>query len=575
MSIDDNILRYMPQTLSIENILHNFGMQFSIKVQEAKHSCDFTAISAAPTPTTPQQSLYITLPNEEVIKYIISKLKTRKGPGYDGVEVKDIKNANQNLIKFITSAIRNYIQRGIFPQCLKTSIVRPIYKGGAHKDVSNYRPISILSVLDKIFERYLSIVLINYLQEFDILDCRQYAYQKGKGVENLLADLSDYINTNLSQRLYTIGLFFDLSKAFDVLDHKILLEKLENIGIRGKMLNLFASYLNKRLFCVKIDGKLGEKVNIDSGVPQGSILGPLLFIIYLNDLFPHIKVAKILIFADDILILYQHKDLNLCSTRMQSEADAFNEWAHDNGLVINRKKTVGMLFCTKAMKPEILPKIKIHKTTCLHNFQVNCDCDYIDFVSTTKYLGVFIDDDFGWMTHVNHVKNKMRSVIREIKLAKSRLSGDALRTIYFSLAYSHLTYGISAWGHACPSALSQLQEKLLYTMASKKQLKTHDGNLFKIWQVLPLNLIFEKHICILKYFDAEHGIRRMHSYQTRTALNEPLFEPVAKNKHHERTWNYIIPRIWNKLPLNLKSISDKKRAKDNINLWYLNQVTSS
>jgi hypothetical protein len=115
------------------------------------------------------------------------------------------------------------------------------------------------------------------------------------------------------------------------LDHKKLLEKLENIGIRGKMLDLFASYLNKRLFCVKIDGRLGVKVNIDSGVPQDSILGPLLFIIYLNDLFPHINVAKILVFADDIPILYQHKDLNRCSTRMQLEADAFNEWAHDNG----------------------------------------------------------------------------------------------------------------------------------------------------------------------------------------------------------------------------------------------------
>jgi hypothetical protein len=224
------------------------------------------------------------------------------------------------------------------------------------------------------------------------------------------------------------------------------------------------------------------------------------------------------------------------------------------------------------MRPKEYPKIIAHSTDCLHNCCINCDCKNITFVNSTKYLGIIIDEDFTWAQQIKKISNKIRSVIKEVKLAKSRLCTESLRTIYFALAYSHLTYGISAWGHATLTPLINLQEKLLYVMASKTQLKTNDNNVYKIWNVLPLNLAFDQIILTLKYFDQNHGVPRVHNYRTRTALNKPLIMPKSLNKYQERTWKYIMPRLWNKLPSELKNYQTHETAKENIKLWFLMQI---
>jgi len=358
-SIDENIIRYMPQTLTMQDILHSFGEQFSTKVNDLRHICDFTAMRGRAPDAAVPHSLSLPPANDVAIEYIIEKLKKRKGPGHDKIEVNDVKNASATLRKLIVKIINESIQTGIYPTSLKQAIVRPIYKGGAHKNPANYRPIAILSVIDKIFERYIDINLSNYLNKYEIIDSRQFAYQKGKGVDNLFADLSDYVNTNLSKKEHTLALFLDMSKAFDVLDHDLLLKKLEHIGIRGSLLSLFSTYLKDRSFSIKVDGKHSKFYKAESGVPQGSILGPKLFLIYLNDLLKHLKGVKILIFADDILILCSSSDLKNCVEILQSQFDILCEWAHDNKLIINTKKTLAMHFCSKQMHAQFLHKLQL------------------------------------------------------------------------------------------------------------------------------------------------------------------------------------------------------------------------
>jgi Reverse transcriptase (RNA-dependent DNA polymerase) len=415
--------------------------------------------------------------------------------------------------------------------------------------------------------------LTNYLKEFKVIDCRQFAYQKGKGVNQLLDDFSNHVNKNLSQKKHVLALFFDLSKAFDVLDHEILLKKLKSIGIRGKVLSLFESYLNLRQFCVKVDGKHSKFFHLNSGVPQGSILGPKLFLLYINDLFKHLKNVKILIFADDILILADDPNLETCILKLQDGANKLVEWAHDNALILNRKKTVGMHFCANTVRPSDSPKIKIHSIDCIHNFEIDCKCETAKFVQeNNRYLGVYIDADMSWASHIKHLKNKLRSVIKEVKIAKGRLNANALRTIYFSLAYSHISYGISAWGNVNLTQIQNLQDKLLRIMSTKKQLQDHKDDVYKIWQVLPVKMTHELVVALLKYFDKEQGVRRIHSYQTRTAANEPLVMPMSQNKYHERTWEYIVPRIWNKIPQNLKSFNTHATAKEHIKNWFMSLV---
>jgi hypothetical protein len=257
LSIDDNILRYAPKTLSLDDILKSFGDQFSTNVQNMLHSCDLKCMPSSEN-VIQLQSMRLPLANLSVLEYIINKLKKRKGPGNDQITVWDLQHLSKNktfmdcLLKIINDSIKN----GIYPESLKVSITRPIYKGAAHKDPANYRPIAILSVLDKVLERYIDMRITDYIQEFNILDVRQWAYQKNKGAEMLLADLSNYINNNMSKNEHTLAIFIDYSKAFDTLNHSKLLKKLEEIGVRGPALSLLKSYLTNRSFRVKIDGKL-------------------------------------------------------------------------------------------------------------------------------------------------------------------------------------------------------------------------------------------------------------------------------------------------------------------------------
>jgi exonuclease III len=572
-SIDDNILHYMPASLSTDDILQKFGEQFSLNVKNLRHACSFTAAIPHAQPYIAKQSIYIPPADLGIVEYIVKKLKLKKGPGFDKVGVRDVKNAGENFHIFLKNQMNTCLKLGDFAASLKIAITRPLYKGGAHKDFNNYRSIAILSVQAKIFESYLDIHLTNYLKEFKILDCRQFAYQKGKSVNLLLADLSSYINENLSNKEHTIGVFIDYSKAFDVLDHEILIQKLENIGIQGRFLALFKSYLANRKFIVKLANEFSDLFDLESGVPQGSILGPKLFIIYINELFKYLKIVKILIFADDILILYKHKVFSICQKYVQEDLDVLNNWSHNNKLIINVKKTVCMHFCLKTMRADLRPALILHTTECMHKLNVDCACENLTVVSTLKYLGVTLDDEFNWMPQIKNVCNKMRSIIKEIKLTKSKLTPTALRIVYFSLAHSHLIYGLPAWGTANLTPLKTLQEKLLITMSSKAQLKK-EPNVHKLWNVLKLDDLYELTVLTLKYFDPNHGAKREHSHFTRTAVTNPLIMPLSQNKYHERTWDYIMPRLWNKLPPELKNLNSVNSVKEKLKDLYHSQLNS-
>ena len=237
-------------------------------------------------------------------------LKKNKAPGYDDISSNVIINIFPAIKNVIFDIFKKSVSQGIFPEKLKIAKVTPIYKSDDTHIVSNYRPISILPAFSKILEKIIYNRVFKYFTDNSLFYKKQFGFRNKHSTEHAILQLIDDIHKSFNQGKYTLGIFIDLSKAFDTVDHTIMLDKLNTYGIKGRTLNWFKSYLNGRVQYVNLGdrGKTDELL-IKCGVPQGSILGPLLFLIYVNDLFNASDILNPIMFADDTNLLYSHKNI--------------------------------------------------------------------------------------------------------------------------------------------------------------------------------------------------------------------------------------------------------------------------
>ena len=238
------------------------------------------------------------------IKDAICNLKNSNSSGYDEITTKFVKLSSPILIPALEKILNLSLSSGIYPSNLKTAKVIPIYKKGDSKSINNYRPISILSTLNKIFEKILYARLVNYIEKFDLFYKYQFGFRTNHSTEHALIEIVDQIRLSIDKNQLTCGIFIDLSKAFDTVDHNILINKLDHYGIRGNALNLFRSYLSNRKQYTVIENNKSQTNNINCGVPQGSVLGPLFFLLFINDLPNCCPTGKVRIFADDTNVFF-------------------------------------------------------------------------------------------------------------------------------------------------------------------------------------------------------------------------------------------------------------------------------
>jgi hypothetical protein len=512
-------------------------------------------------------SLFSTDPSE--IIRVVSKFPNKCSSGFDGIPMHIMKSSIDFIAEPISKMVNSSLQMGIFPDLLKIAKVCPVFKDGDPRLFTNYRPISILPSFSKIFEKIISDRLIAYLEKNRILSTNQFGFRKNHSTYMAIADMYDKISSAIDENKYSIGIFIDLSKAFDTIDHSILIKKLEHYGVRGIPLKLFMNYLTNRKQYVVYNNVSSGLSNICCGVPQGSILGPLLFILYVNDISNSSNILHFILFADDTNLFCSDYNIKDLVSTVNCELSKLCEWFRTNRLSLNIKKTNYILFGSKR-KPGSSEDLKV----CLDGAQ-------IVRVEHTKFLGIFVDEKLNWQKHVTHVSQKISSSIGLLSRARKILPLYLLRVLYHAMVYPYLMYCNIVWGCASFQTLNSIiiLQKRVIRIISGSPFRATTSPIFKRYKLLKFVDIRKVQAAMFmfrfksgllpeacqSYFCFSNPNRR---YETR---NVNLFQiPLSRTDVRKKSINVYGPEVWNELPIDLKMATSIYMLKRDL----INQILS-
>ena len=489
-------------------------------------------------------SIFITPVDYQEILKIVANMKNKLSTGPDDISPRIIKTTITSILKPLTYIINESLQRGEVPNSMKIAKVIPVYKKNDPNQFTNYRPISLLSSFSKILERTVHNRVFNFLQNKNLLNKSQYGFRTNHSTEQAIIEIQNNIIENFKNNTITAGIFLDLSKAFDCINHTILINKLENHGIRGNCLKWFKNYLSNRLQYVTLNKINSKTIPIDTGIPQGTILGPLLFIIYMNDL--KTNHGTLISFADDTNLLYNDSNLQTLETKINQDLRQISNWLQINKLNLNVDKSKLLLF---------------RKDTQKHNNQelnLTINNNRIKEYTETNFLGVILQNNLKWDKQYQKISNKTSQLNYIINKLKHSLSSKILTTIYNSLVLPHLNYGILSWytpNTILTKRIITLQKKLIRNITCSKY-NSHTEPLFRKLKLLKLNDIFKQKgsILYLKSINKEtsHYIQEQlkpnntyYTHNTRQAQNIRLNQ--IKSNYDKQSINYKIHHIVSEL----------------------------
>lgn len=452
----------------VNDFFANVGKQLAECINDSKSSIDIPNTTS--NTSTPVSSFVLLDTDVQEVHSVLMNLKSESAPGWDGIQTKFLKMVSPIIVPVITHLTNLCFRNGVFPSCLKKSIVTPVHKGGETDNVNNFRPISVLPAVSKILEKLINSRLIDYLDKFNILSNTQFGFRKGKSTEDAVVALTNLVTQKLDKGMKSLAIFLDLKKAFDTVSLPILVRKMEGVGIRGTPLRLLTSYLHDRTQRVKINNYTSNDAHISYGVPQGSVLGPTLFLIYLNGLtslsLPH---GHIFSYADDTAIIFSNASWQSVFTIAEKGLNVVSEWLRSNLLTLNVAKTNYICFSIdKRTQPMTDYKLKIH--SCNETDKATCRCEVVNRVTAVKYLGVHLDYRLSWHLQIDNVNNRTRKLIWIFKKLRQVATMKLLKQIYIALAQSVIGYCIPVWGGATKTKFLDVergQRCLLKVMHSK------------------------------------------------------------------------------------------------------------
>ena len=514
------------------------------------------------------------------------KLKSKTTTGHDEISTKLLKETIPIITDPITHIINMSLSAGIVPDDMKVAKVIPIFKSSDPKLLKNYRPISLLTAFSKLLEKIMYDKVISYLNANKLLYEHQYGFRSGHSTIHPIIHLLNHCSeaTNKPNPDYTLAIFCDLSKAFDVIDHRILLQKLSAYGIRGLVNKWFASYLTDRCQYVHFETNSSSRQVISCGVPQGSILGPLLYLIFVNDIHKSCD-SNILSFADDTTLYLSHSDIASLYSNANRHINNLYDWFCANKLSLNAQKNKYIVIRPKHKQCDF----SLHKL-CINGTPLNRIGQHCEETSA-KFLGIYIDEYLTWHDHIKHVNRKMARAMFAIKQVKYLLPYNTLRNLYYALVHSHLSYAIVAWGNADRTITRKtmtLQKRAIRSI-NKASYNSDTEPLFSRSQILKLEDLYQYQSILFMYdyankhlptsFNSMFPYNRDIQTTHLTRQSDLLAIPRSLSNFSRKLPFHQFPIIWNKwvnLSTETKSRNQfKRRVKSSLLLNYPTRVSCS
>ena len=476
------------------------------------------------------------------------------------------KSISDIIAPTLCELINSSVISGIFPSCLKISKVTPIHKKGTKYSVENYRPISTQPFISKIYERIIHNRIVKYCCKFNIIYPEQFGFQKNKSTTDAILLFTDQCYQTLEQKNFLASIYLDFSKAFDTVNHKILVSKLEKYGIRGEMNKWFEDYLTNRQQFVDIKGNKSCYAEVKYGVPQGSILGPLLFLLYINDMHNSTNM-KLILFADDSTAIARNSDIVRLKDEINIELNKIQNWLCTNRLSLNISKSMFSIFSN------------------FQNFdkpQITIANEEISYSKSTKYLGMIIDDKLNFSNHIRSVCNKIRSRIGILKKLSATVPKTILRNLYFSLIYPHITRDIEIWGNSSSNDIRRLRALVDKCIKLIKGPNNQTENTNFTLKLMKFDEIYT-YFCLIrfyKYYKMElsdvfvaraSALEIQHGYATRSASNQNINLPQFRLSKTNKSFFKNAIKRWNDLPLGIKNLDKLQTFKKQLKLLLLSK----
>ena len=491
------------------------------------------------------------------VKNILTKLDDSKSSN-DLIPLKVFKKIPDNIIKRLTCLFNTSIYEGVFPDQLKYSKIIPVYKQGSVYDCNNYRPISLLSSVDKIIEKAVCSRIHDFLKKTNFFCVNQYGFRANHNTELALLSLTDRIYKAIDSKHFVVLLSIDLRKAFDVIRHDILLDKLENAGIRGFMLKWFQSYLSNRYHQTIVNGTESDVLKVQYGVPQGSSLGPLLYLIYFNDVQNIFNDSELNVFADDTCLITTNERLDDALKDMNHKIKTFEKFISANGIKINSTKTEYVILYPKGMK------IDTNERLCYND-------EEIKMKNEIKVLGLIIDRKLSFKSHVQSMlKKKLRKYLSIIFRMRQFMNLNCLLKIYFSHIHSLLSYCILVYGLHCEANIDIIERfqirifKLIFRASTQSIYSILKKNrLLSFRQILKYKLLTLAHLIKYDRDKVPHYFKDLYQTKSHTTLRNKMdyLTPYYRTSIGQRSIEFIIAKEWNPLPENMKMIQNSKTFK--------------